>query len=76
MIFIQEGDAGMVRGVVHYFDKDLIIMEVDGEKLLAYPYCGCNSGFWYMRYENLSEADLKSLPLKLREKLRELDFTP
>jgi ribosomal protein S6 len=62
----------MVRGVVHYLDGDLIIIEVDGEKLLAYPYRGCNSGFWYMRYENLSEADLKSLPLKLRENSKNL----
>jgi hypothetical protein len=28
-----------------YYDEDIIIAEEGGERVIFYPYCGCNSGF-------------------------------
>jgi hypothetical protein len=59
-----------------YYDEDVIVAEKDGEKIIFYPYCSCNSGFWFLYTEKLSKDSFNSLPTKLQEKLRELGFAP
>jgi len=61
---------------VLYLDQDMIVLDKDGEKLVIYPYCGCNSGFWYLQIEELTKDTFDGLSLLLQEKLRKLGLAP
>jgi hypothetical protein len=59
-----------------YYDEDVIVAEEGGETVIFYPYCGCNSGFWFLQTEKLTRSVFDSLPIKIKEKLRMLNLEP
>jgi hypothetical protein len=61
---------------VLYLDQNVVIVEKDGRKTVIYPYCGCNSGLWFLISEEISKETFKQLPLSLQEKLKKLGFAP
>jgi hypothetical protein len=47
----------LINGKIIYADMDGIVVSKNGKIYIVYPYCSCNSGFWYLEYVSENEIN-------------------
>jgi hypothetical protein len=41
--------------VLHSSSRGLVLRRKDGKVFVVYPYCSCNSGFWWINVYDIEE---------------------
>ena len=59
----------MCEGKIIKISKEGILFEKEGELYVAYPYCSCWSGYWWLC---ISKATDQSLPYDVKKLVEEV----